>query len=122
MDIASLSRELILHEPAIIINIEKSISSDLSKVQPSGICAAVSRLWTAMPEPNLADRSLVLARNSSVVVGVFRVKRWIKSPLHGNRWGMVIEEADVSTQIHYLGKNIPDKYGVEKVALCQPGD
>ena len=27
MDIASLSRELILHEPVIIINIEKSISS-----------------------------------------------------------------------------------------------
>ena len=122
MDIASNSRELILHEPVIIINIEKSISSDLSQVQPSGICAAVSRLWTAMPEPTSADRALVLARNSSVVVGVFRVKRWIKSPFHGNQWGMVIEEADVSTQFSYIGKNIPDKYKAEEVALCQPGD
>ncbi len=122
MDIASNSRELILHEPVIIINIERSISSDLSQVQPSGICAAVSRLWTAMPEPNLADRALVLARNSSVVVGVFRVKRWIKNPLDRNRWGMVIQEADVSSQIRYIGKNIPEKYKAEEVALCQPED
>ena len=122
MDIASNSRELILHEPVVIINIEKSISTDLSQVQPSGIFAVVSKLWTAMPESTLADRALVLARNSTVVVGVFRVKRWIKSPFDGNQWGMVIEEADISTQFHYLGKNIPDKYKVEEVALCQPED
>ena len=122
MGTASHPRELIVHEPLIIINVESSISQDLTQVQPSDIHAALNRSWRAMPEPTETDRHLVLARNSEFVLGVFRVKRWIQSPSHNNEWGMAVEPAEVSAQLRYVGRNIPEKWTGEEVALHQPED
>lgn len=122
MNTTSHPRELIVHEPLIIINVETSISQDLTLVQPSDIHAALSKVWREMPKPTETARRLVLARDSDFVLGVFRVKRWIQNPSHNNEWGMAIEPADISAQLRYLGRNIPAKWKGEEVALHQPED
>ena len=112
--------ELIVHEPLIIINVEKSISLDLTLVRPSDIHAALSKFWRAICQPTDTDRNLVLARNSDFILGVFRVKRWIRSPSHNNEWGMAIEPAEIAAQLRYLGRKVSQNYTSEEVVLCQP--
>ena len=114
--------ELIVHEPLIIINVEKAISEDLTQVKPANVHAALSKFWRGMPQRTDTHQNLILARNSDYVIGVFRVMRWIQNPSRSNEWGMAIEPAEIAAQLRYVGKKIPQKYKGGDVALYQPED
>ena len=97
-------------EPLILIFIGTSIGDDLSHVFPADVYAAVKGYWTGAWEPAEANNELILARNTDRVLGAFRAKRWVSDPFSNGRWGFVGEPAELSIQLHYVGKRVPNKY------------
>ena len=98
-------------EPTILIFVGTSIGSDLSTISPNDVYASVRGWWTGKTEPREADGELILARNSTRVVGVFRARQWVRSPFDNPpRWGFSGEPAELSAQLRYFGKGIPPEY------------
>lgn len=97
-------------EPLILIFIGTSIGDDLSQVYPADVYAAVKGYWTGTWEPSEANNKLILARNRERVLGAFRAKRWVPDPSGNGRRGFVGEPAELSIQLHYVGKRVPNMY------------
>ena len=97
-------------EPLILIYIGQSIGNDLSQVFPADVYAAVRGFWSGSWEPAEANNTLILARNTERVLGAFRAKRWIAHPSGEARWGFVGDPAEMSAQLHYVGKRVPNRY------------
>ena len=94
----------------ILIFVGTSIGDDLSQVYPSDVYAAVKGWWNGTIQPYEADRELILARNTDRVLGAFRAKRWIPNPFDARKWGFIGEPAELSAQLRYVGKRVPNKY------------
>ena len=112
-------------EPLILLYIGNEIGGDLSQVYPIDVYAATHGWWRIYPLGEVAEMyQLVLARNSDQVLGAFRPKRWIPSPTGDDRWGFVGEQAELGTQLRYVGKRVPDKYRTSRnpVRYCTPED
>ena len=101
--------DFVVNEPIILIYIGRSIGIDLSVVYPADVYAAVKEWWRGFVEPSEADDELVLARNRNRVLGAFRVKRWVVRQ-DGKRWGFIGEPAEISAQMEYVGKRVPNAY------------
>ena len=97
-------------EPLILIFIGTSIGDDLSHVFSADVYAAVREYWRGSWEPAEANNELILARNRDQVLGAFRAKRWVSHPSDNGRWGFVGGPAELSIQLHYVGKRVPNKY------------
>ena len=98
-----------VNEPAIMLHVGKSVGDDLSAVSPNDVYASVRGWWPGETEPREANGVLILARNSTHVVGVFRARKWVSSP-NGKPWGFSGEPAELSAQLRYFGKGIPPEY------------
>lgn len=98
------------NEPLLLIYIGQTIGSDLSIKYPADVYAAVNGYWRMNPGELVdAPGYLVLARNSNRVLGAFRTKTWIRSP-NEDRWGFVGEPAEMTAQLRYVGKRVPNQY------------
>lgn len=98
-------------EPFLLIFVRRTVGDDMSVVFPADIYAAVQGWWQLNPE-GLEPGLLVLARNSERVLGVFRTKSWRKDPNYdeSRRWGFIGEPAEMSAQLRYMGKRVPQRY------------
>ncbi len=112
-------------EPIILIFVENYLGTDLSLVYPNDVYAAV-RGWWAIADPNVRaqDYNLVLARNSTHVLGAFRPTRWVRSAFDEGRWGFVGRPAEVAVQIRYVGRRIPERFRGHgnPILYISPGD
>ena len=101
-------------EPLVMFFVGRYVGSDLSKVYPADVYAAV-RGWWRVADPNTwkQEYNLVLARNTDRVLGAFRPKDWVPSPFEGGGWGFVGQPAEVSVQLHYVGKRVPNRYRIQ---------
>ena len=65
-------------EPLVMFFVGRYVGSDLSKVYPADVYAAV-RGWWRVADPNTwkQEYNLVLARNTDRVLGAFRPKDWV---------------------------------------------
>ena len=112
-------------EPLIMVHIGNSIGSDLSIVYPTDVYACASGWWRLYPDRAEAYQ-LVLARNSDHVLGAFRVKRWIPRPDDDGqpRLGFIGEPAEMSIQLEYVGKRVPDRFRTGRRAerYVNPGE
>ena len=114
--------DFVVKEPIILIFIGRSIGNDLSLVYPADVYAAVKQWWRGATEPREADNELVLARNRDRVLGALRAKRWVSSE-NGKRWGFVGEPAELSAQMEYVGKRVPNAYRIRHpVRFLNVGD
>ena len=110
--------DFIPDRPLLMIFIGRSIGNDLSAKYPADVYAGVHGYWarnlTTMVDADGNPNRLVLARNTDRVLGVYRVKAWIKSPHEGpDRWGFVGEPADLETQLLYFGKRVPNRFRLQ---------
>ena len=82
---------------------------DLSVKYPADVYAAVSGHWRI--DPGACKLGfLVLARNVDRVLGAYRVESWAESEESEGRWGFVGHPAEISVQLRYVGKRVPDRY------------
>ena len=102
--------DFVVQEQLILIFVGRSIGNNLSDVYPPDVYAAVRGWWPGATRPYEANNELVLARNTNRVLGAFRVKRWVPSPFEDDRWGFVGEPAELSAQLRYVGKRVPNRY------------
>ena len=102
--------DFVPQEPIILIYIGRSVGNDLSQVYAADVYAAVKGYWPGSVEPSEANNELILARNTERILGAFRAKRWVSNPFGGGRWGFVGESAELSVQLHYVGKRVPNAY------------
>ena len=102
--------DFVVQENLILIFIGTSIGDDLSQVYPADVYAAVKGYWLGALEPSAANNELILARNRERVLGAFRAKRWVSDPFGDGKWGVVGEPAELSVQLHYVGKRVPNQY------------
>ena len=93
-----------------MFHIGNSIGNDLSAVYPADVYAAVRGLWRFNPEGTLETHRLVLAQDSERMLGAFRPKSWARSHDREDRWGFVGELAELSIQIAYVGKRVPERF------------
>lgn len=100
--------DFVADENFMVIFVGRTVGEDLSAVYPADVYAAVQGYWVMNPMA-LEPGYLVLARNSDRVLGVFRTKTWRQDPFN-NRWGFIGEPAEVSAQLRYMGKRVPDRY------------
>lgn len=106
-----MATDFTLKEPAIMFHIGRTLLPNLDSVYPNDVYAAVRGWWRFTPGPEEPEKYLlVLARNSEIILGAFRPKLWVKNPDNPERWAFVGEPAEMSTQIHYVGKRVPDKF------------
>ena len=109
----SRSDDFIPNEPFVLIHIGTTIGHDLSIKYPADVYASVRGYWRMNPG-DLVDKPgyLVLARSATLVLGAYRVKTWVPSPNHeeDGRWGFVGEPAEMSVQLRYVGKRVPNRY------------
>ncbi len=102
--------DFVVQESMILIFVGTSIGNDLSQVYPSDVYAAVRGWWNGTIQPYEASNELILARNTERVLGAFRAKRWISNPFDSTDWGFIGEPAELSAQLRYVGKRVPNRY------------
>ena len=100
--------DFVVEEPLIMIYIGRTIGSDLSVVYPPDVYAAVQGWWRMNPESVGEEYKLVLARNNEQILGAFRPERWRPSPSGEGRLGFIGHPAEMSVQIRYVGKRVPN--------------
>ena len=113
MTSTSRTDDFIPDEPFVLIFIGMDIGSDFSIKYPADVYAAVHGYWRMNPgELVNSPGFLVLARSATRVLGAYRVKTWVPSPRPDDegRWGFVGEPAELSAQLRYVGKRVPDRY------------
>ena len=96
-------------EPLVLIYVGNSIGSDLSIQYPADVYAAARGYWRMAPSRvnRFTAGYLVLAHNGVRVLGAFRVQTWVHSPSGDGRRGFVGQPAELSAQLDYVGKRVP---------------
>ena len=103
--------DFIVGESLLLIYIGRSIGKDLSIKYPADVYACVSGYWKRRFDREKYKNCLVLARNTDRVLGAYRIKTAIPSPEpESGRWGFEGGPAELSTQLRYVGKRVPDQY------------
>lgn len=103
--------DFVANEPFLLIFVGRTVGYYLDAVYPADVYAAVQGWWQINPA-GLKPGMLVLARNSERILGVFRTKSWRKDPNYdqSGRWGFIGEPAEMSAQLRYMGKRVPQQY------------
>ena len=98
------------NEPFLLISVGREVGN-LSEAYPADVYSAAQGWWTMNPG-DMGAGYLVLARDRERVIGVFRTKSWRESPLEDStgRWGFIGEPAEISAQLRYMGKRVPQQY------------
>ena len=109
-------------EPLILIFIGRSIGKDLTQVHPPDVYAAVHGRWKIdLSDYEQTRYRLVLARNTDRILGAFRPREWRKPA--GSRMYFFGEPAELSVQLDYVGKRMPNRFRVQRPAVrWNPGD
>ena len=109
-------------EPLILIFIGRSIGKDLTQVHPPDVYAAVHGRWKIdLSDDEQTRYRLVLARNTNRILGAFRPREWRKPA--GSRMYFFGEPAELSVQLDYVGKRVPNRFRVQRPAVrWNPGD
>lgn len=120
--------DFVVEEPLILINVRRTIGSELSVVYPQDVYAAVQGWWVINsdrinPDGTMEGYKLVLARNSEHILGAFRPEIWRPAPHGSGRWGFVGHPAEMSVQLQYVGKRVPNAFRTQSsVRYLNPGD
>ena len=118
--------DFVVGEPLVMLHIGNFIGDDLSIVHPPDVSAAVRWWWRFNPENKTDTHRLVLARNANRVLGAFRPKTWVPRPENEGRprWGFIGEPAEMSIQLQYVGKRVPDRFrtGSNPVRYVHPDE
>lgn len=103
--------DFVVKEPLVLIHIGRDIGDDLSIKYPADVYATVRGFWRMYPG-DLPSGYLVLAKTRERVLGAFRAKYWFQDPNPKTkfRWGFVGDPAEMSSQLDYVGKRVPNRY------------